>query len=94
MRMIVMLPLSLLAVACNVEKDAANDTTTVSFDANAAENGVAAAGSIAENVAGDIGNDVARTGDKIENKVGDIDVDVNTGNDADTSDSNAATNKQ
>ena len=90
MRIIVTLPLLLAAAACNVQKDAANDTTTVSFDANAAENGVAEAGNIAEGVAADIGNDVARTGDKIENKVGKVDVDVKTGNDAAAADANAA----
>ncbi len=89
MRMIATIPLLLLAAACNVQKDAANDTTTVSFDANAAENGVDAVGNVAENIAEDIGNDVSRTGDKIENKVGnaDIDVDVDTNKDA-----NAAAN--
>jgi hypothetical protein len=88
MRIFASIPLLLLAAACNVQKDAANDSTTVSFDANAAQNGAEDVGNVVENVAADIGNDVERTGDKIENKVGRVDVDVKTGNDAAANDAN------
>jgi len=75
MRIALALPLLLLG-ACQVSKDNANGTTTVTYNSEVAENAAADVGNTAQNVAADIGNDVKKTGDKIENKVGNKDVDV------------------
>lgn len=63
------IPLLLLG-ACQVSKDEANGTTSVSYNSDVAENAAADIGNTAENIAADIGNDVKATGNKIENKVG------------------------
>ena len=76
MRILLAVPL-LLVTACNVNRDADNGTTTVSFDENTAKNAVEDAGQAAENIGGAIANDVEQTADKVQNKVGDVDVDVN-----------------
>jgi hypothetical protein len=75
MRIALALPLLLLG-ACQVSKDDANGTTSVTYNSDVAENAAADVGNTAENIAADIGNDVKATGDKIENKVGDTSVDV------------------
>jgi hypothetical protein len=81
MRIALALPLLLLG-ACQVSKDDANGTTSVTYNSDVAENAAADVGNTAQNIAADIGNDVKATGDKIENKVGntDVDVDVKTEN--------------
>lgn len=63
------IPLLLLG-ACQVSKDEANGTTSVSYNSDVAENAAADIGNTAENIAADIGNDVKATGNKIEQKVG------------------------
>jgi hypothetical protein len=68
MRIAMILPILLLA-ACQVSKDGHNDSVTVAYHQDVAENAVADVGNTAENIAGDIGNDVERTADKIDNKV-------------------------
>jgi hypothetical protein len=88
MRTALAIPLLLLG-ACQVSKDEANGTTSVTYNSDVAENAAADVGNTLENVAGDISNDVQKTGDKIQNKVGDVDVDVN----ADVKTGNAAENK-
>jgi len=75
MRIAFALPLLLLG-ACQVSKDDANDTTSVTYNGDVAENAAADIGNTAQNLAADVGNDLRETGDKIENKVGDVDVDV------------------
>ena len=65
MRILFAIPLLALA-ACQVSKDDANGTTTVTYNSD-----------VAENAAADIGNDLEKTGDKISNKVDNTDVDVN-----------------
>jgi hypothetical protein len=62
--------------ACQVSKDDANGTTSVTYNSDVAENAAADVGNTAENIAADIGNDVKATGDKIDNKVGDKDDDT------------------
>ena len=74
MRILFAVPLLLLG-ACQVSKD--DNSTTVSFNEDVAENAAADAGNFAENVGGMIANDVDRTADKVQNEVGDVDVDVN-----------------
>ena len=78
---------ALLLAACNVSKD--DNSMTVQYDQNTAENAVADVSNTAQNVAADIGNDVQKTGDKIQNKVGDHDGDHDDGN----SQANATENK-
>ena len=84
------IPLLLLG-ACQVSKDEANGTTSVTYNSDVAENALSDAGNTAQNIAGDIGNDIQKTGDKIENKVGDKDVSVNVNADVNTT--NAAEKK-
>ncbi len=75
MRMIVALPLLALA-ACQVTKDDANDSVTVEYNQDVAENGIEDAANLAGNVAVTVANDVEQAADKVENT--DIDVDVTT----------------
>jgi len=87
MRILFAVPLLLLG-ACQVSKD--DNSTTVSFNEDVAENAAADAGNFAENVGGMIANDVGQTADKVQNEVGDVDVDVNvTRNDGDAANSNS-----
>jgi hypothetical protein len=75
MRIMLALPLLLLG-ACQVSKDNANNTVSVTYNSDVAENAAADVGNTAQNVAADIGNDVQKTGDKIQNKIGNSDVSV------------------
>jgi hypothetical protein len=83
MRIALAIPLLLLG-ACQVSKDEANGTTSVTYNGDVAENVAADIGNTAENIAGDIGNDVQKAGDKIQNKVDNTDVDVNVNSDVKT----------
>ncbi|HEU0284832.1 MAG TPA: hypothetical protein VFR52_06800 [Sphingomicrobium sp.] len=76
MRVLMAVPLLLLG-ACNVDRDAANDTTTVSFNEEVAANTLEDVGNTAENIGGAIANEAEQTAAKVENEVGDVDVDVN-----------------
>ena len=76
MRIALALPMVLALAACNVSRDDANDSMTVQYDQNTAENAAADIGNFAENVGGAIANDVQATADKVQNT--DVDVDVNT----------------
>ena len=78
MRLLIAIPALLALGACQVSKDDANGTTSVTYNSDVAENAAADVGNTAQNIAADIGNDVKTTGDKIENKVSDKDVNVNT----------------
>jgi hypothetical protein len=75
MRIMLALPLLLLG-ACQVSKDNANNTVSVTYNSDVGENAAADVGNTAQNVAADIGNDVQKTGDKIQNKIGNSDVSV------------------
>ena len=79
MRILIALPLLGLA-ACQVTKDEANDSVTVEYNQDVAENGLEDAGNLAENVAATVANDVEQAADKVENKAEntDIKVDVDT----------------
>jgi hypothetical protein len=66
------IPLLLLG-ACQVSKDNANGTTSVTYNSDVAENAAADVGNTLQNVAGDIGNDVSNESAKVQNKVGDKD---------------------
>ena len=80
MRIAAALPLILILGACQVSKDDANDTVSVTYNSDVAENAAADIGNTAENIAGDISNDVSRTADKVQN----TDVDVNVNRDVET----------
>ena len=75
MRTIILLPLLALA-ACQVTTDDANDSMTVEYNQDVAEEGVADAANAAGNIAGVIANDVSETADKVENKTENLDVDI------------------
>jgi hypothetical protein len=77
------IPLLLLG-ACQVSKDNANGTTSVTYNSDVAENAAADVGNTLQNVAGDIGNDVSNESAKVQNKVG---------NDDHNSQANATENK-
>ncbi|HYC95387.1 MAG TPA: hypothetical protein VEB39_06780 [Sphingomicrobium sp.] len=76
MRALLALPLLAMA-ACQVTKDDANDSVTVQYNQDIAENGLEDAANLAENVGEAIANDVDDAAKKVENT--DIDVDVDTG---------------
>lgn len=75
MRSLLAIPALLLA-ACQVSTDSNNDSMTVEYNQDLAENAAADVANTAENIAADIGNDVERTGERIGNEVGEADVDV------------------
>ncbi|HWT13161.1 MAG TPA: hypothetical protein VN231_10445 [Allosphingosinicella sp.] len=75
MRLILALPL-LLAAACSVDNDSANDQMTLEYNQERIEDAAAAAARTAREVGSGIGNVAAGTSEAIRNEVGDIDVDV------------------
>jgi hypothetical protein len=77
MRALLALPLLALA-ACQVTKDDANDSVTVEYNQDVAENGLEDAGNLAENVGEAISNDVSQAADKVENV--EVEVDTNKAN--------------
>ena len=83
MRSLIAIPALLLA-ACQVSTDGNNDSVTVEYNQDLAENTAADAANTAENIAEDIGNDLEQTGEKIQNEVGDVDVDVDVNRNAPT----------
>ena len=80
----VCLGLGLALAACQVSKDNANGTTSVTYNSDVAENAAADIGNTAQNIGADITNDVQKTGDKIQNKVGNTDVSVKVDKDEHT----------
>jgi hypothetical protein len=78
-----MLPLLLLG-ACQVSKDEANNTVSVTYNEDVAANAAVDVTNTAQNIAADIGNDVQNTSEKVQNKVGDGDVSVNVNRDVQT----------
>jgi hypothetical protein len=85
MRILIAVPLLLLG-ACQVNKD--DNSTTLSFNEDLAENTAEDIGNAAENLGGAIANEADQTADKVKNEVGDVDVDVNVSRDKDTHDGN------
>lgn len=77
MRALIALPLLAMA-ACQVTKDDANDSVSVEYNQDVAENGLEDAGNVAEDVGGMIANDVSEAADKVENV--EVSVDTNTAN--------------
>jgi hypothetical protein len=77
MRAAIILPLATLVLAgCQVSTDDANDSTTVQYNQDLAENVAADVSNTAQDVGGIIANDVGEAADTVKNEVGDVDVDV------------------
>jgi hypothetical protein len=72
---IILLPLLALA-ACQVSTDDANDSTTVQYNQDLAENVAGDVSNQAGAIAGHISNDVQEAGATVTNEVGKVDVDV------------------
>jgi hypothetical protein len=88
MRVFIALPLLALA-ACQVTKDDANDSMTVEYNQDVAENGLEDVGNTAGAIADTVANDVQQAADKVENKADKVDVDVDVKTDGTTADANA-----
>ncbi len=81
MRFLISSAAILLLGACQVSKDDANDSVSVTYNSDVAENTAADIGNTAENIATDIGDDVKATGEKIDQRVdvnADVKVDTNS----------------
>jgi hypothetical protein len=76
MRIILALPL-LIVAGCDVQKDAANETTSYEFNEQKVESAADKVGNTAEAVVSDIGDAAENAGEKIERKIDDVDIDVN-----------------
>ena len=77
MRTAIVLTMTTLALAgCQVSTDDANDSTTVQYNQDLAENVAADVSNQAGAIAGHIANDVQEAGETVQNEVGDVDVDV------------------
>jgi hypothetical protein len=85
MRIMLVLPVLLLG-ACQVSKDDANNTVSVTFNQDVAANTAADI----QNVASDVGNEAKETGDKISNKV---DGEKTTNSSTTTTTTNTTTNR-
>jgi hypothetical protein len=68
MRIMLVLPVLLLG-ACQVSKDDANNTVSVTLNEDVAANTAADVTNTVQNVAADVGNEAKETGAKIDNKV-------------------------
>jgi hypothetical protein len=75
MRLIVAFPL-LIAAACNVDNDSANDQMILEYNQQRIEDAASDSANVAQEVASGLGNVAASTSRAIQNEVGDIDVDV------------------
>ena len=76
MRLIISTAAVLLLGACQVNKDDANDSVSVTYNEDVAENAMADVGNTAEDVAGGVANGVDAAGERLQNV--DVDVDTNT----------------
>ena len=79
MRILLVIPL-LLAGACNVERDKANDTTAITINEAEVQNTAEDVGNKVQNIAEDVGNEAKNLGDKAKN----TDLDVKVGKDEKT----------
>ena len=76
MRLIISTAAVLLLGACQVNKDDANDSVSMTYNEDVAENTVADVSNTAQDVAGDVANGVDQAGERLQNV--DVDVDTNT----------------
>ena len=82
MRAAIILPLLTLGLAgCQVSTDDANDSTTVQYNQDLAENVAGDVTNQAVAIGGHISNDVKEAGATVKNEVGDVDVDVDVSRD-------------
>ena len=89
MRIMFILPVLLLG-ACQVSKDDANNTVSVTFNQDVAANTAADVGNTVENVATAVSNDVKTEGARVENRV---DADKSTSSTTTTTTTNTSTNR-
>ena len=83
MRAAIILPLLTVTLAgCQVSTDDANDSTTVQYNQDLAENVAEDVSNQAGAIAGHIANDVQDAGETVKNEVGDVDVDVDVSRNA------------
>jgi DNA-binding protein len=78
MRKYLILPLAAVMVACSVSKDDTNDSVTMTYNEDVAENAADATGAAIENAAADVANEAREIGDDIENVDVDVDAEVKT----------------
>ena len=72
-RSLLILALPLVALsACNVERDAGNDTTTLSIDGNQVEGAVDQAGNALQGAAGEVQEAATNAGPVLENAASDV----------------------
>ena len=76
MRILFAIPALALVGACNVTKDNANNTVSLTVNQEEASNDLSNAGDTIQNIAQDVGNEASNLGDKVKNT--DVDVNVNT----------------
>jgi hypothetical protein len=77
MRIMIVLPILLLG-ACNVAKDNANNTVSVTVNEELAANTAANVSNDVQNIAADVGNTVQNAGNRVENTDVDVKIDTNT----------------
>ncbi|MEO6433998.1 MAG: hypothetical protein ABIO29_08500 [Sphingomicrobium sp.] len=78
MRALIAIPAIALLAACQVSKDEANDTVSMTYNQDVAENAAADVSATAQNVGSDIANGVDKAGDRIQNTDVNVSVDTNT----------------
>ena len=77
MRLIIISTAAILTLgACQVSNDDANDTVSVTYNEDLAENTAADVSNTAQEVAGDVANGVDQAGERLQNV--DVDIDANT----------------
>ena len=75
MRILLTIPVLAAVAACNVSKDAANNTVSVTLNEEEAGNDLQNTGNTIQNIAKDVGNEASNLGNKAQNA--DVDVNVN-----------------
>jgi hypothetical protein len=81
MRILLAIPL-LLVGACNVSKDNANNTVSLTVNEQEAANAANNAGDTIQNIAKDVGNEAQNLGDKVQNTSVSVNTNVKTENTA------------
>ena len=82
MRILLAMPLQLLVAGCNVTKDEANNTISLTVNQEEAGNDLQNAGNTIQNIAQDVGNEASNLGDKVQNTDVNVNADVKTENKA------------
>jgi hypothetical protein len=76
MRIMLIIPVLALVGACDVTKDSANNTVSLTVNQEEAGNDINNAGNTIQNIAQDVGNEAQNLGEKVKNT--DVDVNANT----------------